>query len=55
MLLNVFGADNVLKVWNKLGSMYQSKSLGNKLFVQNKLYDFKIDNNDTMTKLLLVS
>ena len=33
MLLNVFGEDSVVNIWGKLGSLYQSKSLVNKLFL----------------------
>ena len=33
VLLNVFGEDSAVKLWEKLGSLYQSKSLVNKLFL----------------------
>jgi len=38
VLLNVSGEDSAKKLWDKLGSLYQSKSLKNKLFLRNKLY-----------------
>ena len=33
VLLNVFGEDSTKKLWEKLGNLYQSKSLVNKLFL----------------------
>jgi hypothetical protein len=36
--LNVSGEDSTKKLWDKLGSLYQSKYLVNKLFPRNKLY-----------------
>ena len=33
VLLNVSGEDSVKKPWEKLGNLYQSKSLVNKLFL----------------------
>ena len=33
VLLNVFGEDSVKKLWEKLGNLYQSKSLVNRLFL----------------------
>ena len=38
VFLNVSGEDSVVKLWEKLGSLYQSKSLVNKLFLQKKLF-----------------
>jgi hypothetical protein len=38
MLLNVSGEDSTKKLWDKVGSLYQSKSLVNKLFLWKKLY-----------------
>jgi hypothetical protein len=34
VLLNVSGEDTAKKLWDKLGNLYQSKSLVNKLFLQ---------------------
>jgi hypothetical protein len=38
VLLNVSGEDLSKKLWDKLGSLYQLKSLVNKLFLRKKLY-----------------
>jgi hypothetical protein len=38
VLLNVLGEDLDKKPWDKLGSLYHSKSMVNKLFLRNKLY-----------------
>jgi hypothetical protein len=38
ILLNVSGEDSTKKLWDKLGSLYQSKYLVNKLFLRKKLY-----------------
>ena len=38
----------------KIGSLYQSKPLVNKLFLQNKLFHLKMDENDTATEHLNV-
>ena len=48
MLLNVCGEDSAIKLYLKLGSLYQSKSLVNKLF------HLKMDENDTVTERLNV-
>jgi hypothetical protein len=37
VLLNVSGEDTAKKLWDKLGSLYQSKSLVNKLFLQKEI------------------
>jgi hypothetical protein len=42
ILLNVSGEDSAKKLWDKLGNLYQSKSLVNKLFLRNKLYLLRI-------------
>jgi hypothetical protein len=36
VLLNVLREDSTKKLWDKLGSLYESKSLVNKLFLRNK-------------------
>ena len=33
VLLNVYGEDTMKNLWEKLGTLYQSKSLVNKLFL----------------------
>jgi hypothetical protein len=38
VLLNVLGEYSAKKMWEKLGSLYQSKSMVNKLFPRKKLY-----------------
>ena len=38
VLLNVSSEDSAIKLWEKLGSLYQSKSLVNKLFVQKMFF-----------------
>ena len=48
VLLNVSGEDSAIKLWEKLGSLYQSKSLVNKLF------HLIMDENETITKHLNV-
>ena len=54
MLLNASSEDSVVKIWAKLGSLYQSKSLVNKIFLQKKLFHFRMDENDTVTEHLNV-
>ena len=54
MLLNVSGEDSALKLWEKVGSLYQSKYLVNKLFLQKKLFQLRMDENDTVTEHLNV-
>ena len=50
MLLNVSGEDSGVKLWGKLGSLYKSKSLVNKLFLQTKPFHLKMDENNTVTE-----
>ena len=52
VLLNVSGEDSAVKLWEKLGSLYQSKSLVNKLFLQKKLFHLRMDENDSVTENL---
>ena len=54
VLLKVSGEDSAIKLWEKLGSLYQSKSLVNKLFLQKKLFRLRMDENDTVTNHLKV-
>jgi hypothetical protein len=37
IFLNVSGEDSTKKLWDKLGSLYQLKSLVNKLFLRKKI------------------
>ena len=41
VLLNVSGEATAKALWDKLGTLYQSKSLVNKLFLQKKLYNLR--------------
>ena len=54
VVLNIFGEDSAVKLWEKLGSLYQSKSIVNKLFLQKKLFHLRMDENDTVTEHLNV-
>ena len=49
VLLNVFGEDSVNKLWEKVGNLYQSKSLVNKLFLRKKLYHLRKEDGDSVT------
>jgi gag-polypeptide of LTR copia-type len=42
VLLNVSGEATAKNLWEKLGTLYQSKSLVNKLFLQKKLYNLRM-------------
>jgi hypothetical protein len=48
MLLNVSGESTTKELWDKLGNLYQSKSLVNKLFLLNKLYHLRMEDGDSM-------
>eukprot|EP00253_Pinus_taeda_P017062 PITA_17062 len=52
ILLNVLGEATVKALWDKLGTLYQSKSLVNKLFPRKKLYKLRMKDGDSMTKHL---
>ena len=52
VLLNVSGEYSAKKPWDKIGSLYQSKSMVNKLFLRKKLYFFRMSNGSSMTKNL---
>ena len=54
VLLNIYGEYSAVKLWEKLGSLYQSNSLVNKLFLQKKLFHLKMDENDIVTEHLNV-
>ena len=55
VLLNVSGEVSTKKLWEKLGNLYQSKSLINKLFLRKKLYHLKMEDGDSMTVILMSS
>eukprot|EP00253_Pinus_taeda_P021253 PITA_21253 len=46
------GEAMVKALWDKLGTLYQSKSLVNKLFPRKKLYKLRMKDGDSMTKHL---
>jgi hypothetical protein len=52
VLLNVSGEATTKALWDKLGTLYQSKSLVNKLFMWKKLYNLRMKYRDSMTELL---
>ena len=52
VLLKISGEDSAVKLWEKPGSLYQSKFLVNNLFLQKKLFHLRMDENDTVTKHL---
>ena len=54
VLLNVSREDSVKKLWEKLGNLYQSKSLVNKLFLRKKLYHLRMEDGDSVTNHLNV-
>ena len=39
-------------LWDKLGNLYQSKSLVNKLFLRKKMYNLRKKDGDSVTKHL---
>ena len=54
VLLNISSEDSAVKLREKLGSLYQSKFLVNKLFLQKKLFHLRMGENDTITENLNV-
>jgi hypothetical protein len=49
VLLNVSRESTTKELCDKLGNLYQSKSLVNKLFLQKKLYHPRMEDGDSMT------
>ena len=49
VLLNVSKEYYANKLWEKLGNLYQSKSLVNKLFLRKKLYHLRMEDGDSLT------
>ena len=39
-------------LWDKLGKLYQSKSLVNKIFLRNKLYNLRMRDGDSVEENL---
>ena len=52
VLLNVSVEATAKALWDKLGTLYQSKSLMNKLFLQKKLYNLRMKDGDSVTEHL---
>ena len=52
VLLNVSGEATTKALWDKLGTLYQSKSLVNKLFLRKKLCNPRMKDGDLMTENL---
>eukprot|EP00253_Pinus_taeda_P034941 PITA_34941 len=52
VLLNVYGEATGKALWDKLGNLYQSNSLGNKLFLQKKLYSLRMKDGDSVKENL---
>jgi len=52
VLLNVSGEATAKALWDKLGTLYQSKSLVKKLFLQKKLYNLRMKDGDSVTEHL---
>ena len=52
LILNVSGEDSTKKMWDKLGSLYQSKSMVNKLFLRKKLYLLRMSDGSSVTEHL---
>ena len=50
VFLNVYGEATMKDLWDKLGNLYQSKSLVNKLFLQKKLYNLRMKDGDSVTE-----
>jgi hypothetical protein len=50
VLLNVSREYTAKELWDKLGNLYQSKSLVNKLFLQKKLYHIRLEDGDSVTE-----
>ena len=46
VLLNVSGEATTKNLWEKLGTLYQSKSLVNKLFLRKNLYNLRMKDGD---------
>ena len=52
VLLNLSGEASAKTLWDKLGTLYQSKSLANKLFLWKKLYNLRMKDGDSVTEHL---
>ena len=52
VLLNGSGEATVKTLWDKLGTLYQYKSLVNKCFLRKKLYNLRMKDGDSVTRHL---
>jgi hypothetical protein len=52
VLLNVSEEATTKDLWEKLGKLYQSKSLVNKLFLRKKLYNLRMRDGDSVAENL---
>ena len=52
VLLNVSGEAMAKAWWDKLGTLYQSKSLVNKLFLRKNMYNLRMKDGDSVTEHL---
>ena len=52
VLLNVSREATMNNFWKNLGTLYQSKSLVNKLFLRKKLYNLRMKDGDSVTEHL---
>jgi hypothetical protein len=52
ILMNVSEESTTKDLWDKLGKLYQFKSLVNKLFLRNKLYNLRMRDGDSMAEHL---
>eukprot|EP00253_Pinus_taeda_P021636 PITA_21636 len=52
VLLNVSVEATTKALWDKLGTLYQSKSLVNKLFLRKKMYNLRMKNGDSVAEHL---
>eukprot|EP00253_Pinus_taeda_P025328 PITA_25328 len=50
VLLNVSKEATAKALWDKLGTLYQSQSLVNKLFLRKKLYNLRMKDGDSVKK-----
>ena len=52
VLLNVSGEATTKNLWEKIGTLYQSKSLVNKLFLRKTMYNLRMKDGDSVTEHL---
>ena len=50
--MNVSGEARTKNLWEKFGTLYQSKFLVNKLFLHKKLYNLRMKDGDSVTEHL---